>query len=130
MTAGEYAELHFKDDKFATQTTGIEIEYVGDLYARCSLTIDGRHLNAEGSVMGGAIFTLADFTFALASNPEGQRTVSVSSTIEYLNAAKGSVLYCEAKCLKNGLNLCFYEMTVTDGDGGIVARVLTSGFKK
>ncbi|MFA6856554.1 MAG: PaaI family thioesterase [Treponema sp.] len=130
MTPKEYAELYFKDDRFAMQTTGIEIVDVGSQYARCSLKIDERHLNAAGTVMGGVVFTLADFTFALASNPEGQWTVSVSSTIEYLNAAKGPVLYCEAKCLKNGRNVCFYEMTVTEENGKAIARVLTSGFKK
>ena len=130
MTPKEYAETYFKGDKFATQTTGIEVEAVGDHYAKCSLKIDDRHLNAAGFVMGGAVFTLADFTFALASNPEGQWTVSVSSTIEYINAEKGPVLYCEAKCLKDGRNVCFYEMTVTDGSGRDIARVMTDGFKK
>ncbi|MCK9170565.1 MAG: PaaI family thioesterase [Treponema sp.] len=130
MTPKEYAELYFKNDRFAMQTTGIEIVDVDSQYAKCSLKIDGRHLNAAGTVMGGAVFTLADFTFALASNPEGQWTVSVSSTIEYLNAAKGPVLYCEAKCLKNGRSVCFYEMTVTEPNGKVIARILTNGFKK
>jgi acyl-CoA thioesterase len=130
MTPKEYAESYFKGDKFATETTGIEIEDVGKHYAKCVLKVDSRHLNAAGIVMGGAIFTLADFTFALASNPEGTWTVSVSSTIEYLNPAKGPSLYCEADCLKDGRSACFYEMSVTDSGGMPVARVLTTGFKK
>ena len=130
MTPQEYAETYFKGDRFATQTTGIEVEEVRPDYAKCSLKIDERHLNAAGFVMGGAIFTLADFTFALASNPEGQWTVSVSSTIEYVNSTKGPLLYCEAKCLKNGRSVCFFEMTVTEPDGKVVAKVLTNGLKK
>lgn len=130
MTPKEYAESYFRDDRFATGTTGIEIVDVRSQYAKCSLKIDERHLNAAGTVMGGAIFTLADFTFAVASNSEGQWVVSVSSTIEYLSASKGPVLYCEAECLRSGRNVCFYEMTVTGDDGKIIARVLTNGFKK
>ena len=130
MTQKEYAESYFKGDKFATETTGIEIADVGNHYAKCFLKVDSRHLNAAGIVMGGAIFTLADFTFALASNPEGTWTVSVSSTIEYLNPAKGPALYCEADCLKDGRSACFYEMSVTDSSGMPVARILTTGFKK
>jgi acyl-CoA thioesterase len=130
MTPEEYAESYFRNDRFAVKTTGIQVIAVHSRYAKCSLKIDERHLNAAGTVMGGAIFTLADFTFAVASNPEGQWTVSVSSTIEYLSASKGPVLYCEAECLKNGRNTCFYEMTVTESTGKIIARVLTNGFKK
>jgi acyl-CoA thioesterase len=130
MTPKEYAEVYFKNDRFAMQTTGIEVVDVDSQYAKCSLKIDERHLNAAGTVMGGVVFTLADFTFALASNPEGQLTVSVSSTIEYLNATKGPVLFCEAECLKNGRSVCFYEMTVREENGKVIARVLTNGFKK
>lgn len=133
MTPKEYAETYFKADRFAMKTTGIEVSDVGPNYAKCTLKIDERHLNAAGFVMGGAIFTLADFTFALASNPEGQWTVSVSSTIEYINATKGPELECEAKCLKNGRTACFFEMTITEkaeSGGKLIARVITNGMKK
>lgn len=130
MTRNEYAEKYFSGDRFATQTTGITIVDAGENYARCSLKVDERHLNAAGYVMGGALFTLADFAFALASNPEGQWTVSVSSTIEYLNSTRGPELSAEAVCLKDGRNACFYEITITQPDGTVVAKVLTNGLKK
>ena len=34
------------------------------------MKIEPRHRNAAGIIMGGAIFTLADFAFAVASNHE------------------------------------------------------------
>ena len=82
----------FKKDRFATEATGITIEAVDENYAKCQLIVEEKHMNAAGSVMGGALFTLADFTFAVAANVGGVLTVSVTSQITYLNPAKGKVL--------------------------------------
>lgn len=57
----------FKNDRFATDN-GAVIEEVGEGYARCVMSLDEHHYNAVGSVMGGAVFTVADFAFAVASN--------------------------------------------------------------
>ena len=43
----------FSKDRYATEN-GAVIDEIGDNYAKCSLDIDGRHLNAMGSLMGGA----------------------------------------------------------------------------
>lgn len=61
----------FKKDRFATEATGITIEAVDENYAKCQLIVEEKHMNAAGSVMGGALFTLADFTFAVAANVGG-----------------------------------------------------------
>ena len=53
------AREEFAGDRFA-MGTGVRIEEVGDRYAKCSLQLTSRHLNAAGQTMGGAIFTLAD----------------------------------------------------------------------
>ena len=70
----------FNKDKFATDM-GAEIDWVKDGCAGCSLTIADGHKNAGGSVQGGAIFTLADFAFAVAANLLGKMTVSASNSI-------------------------------------------------
>ena len=68
MTNIEKAKEFFIKDRYAMITTGIEIEEVEEKYAKCSLKINENHTNATGHVMGGAIFTLADFTFAVSIN--------------------------------------------------------------
>lgn len=126
MTLQE-AKEYFINDRFAMVTTGIDIEEIGDHYAKCSLKIDDRHTNATGHVMGGAIFTLADFTFAVTTNTPESVTVTVTSQISYLSAAKGDTLYSESKVLKDGRRNCFYEISITDNLGNLVAVVNTSG---
>ena len=58
----------FKEDFFATKLLGAEILDVKDGYAKCVFNPNENHKNAKGVTMGGAIFTLADFTFAVATN--------------------------------------------------------------
>ena len=117
----------FLADRFAMVTSGIEIEEVGDGYAKCSMKIDERHVNATGHVMGGAIFTLADFVFAVATNTPENVTVTTVSQISYLDTPKGDVLYGESKVLKDGRRNCFYEISVTDNTGITIAVIATSG---
>ena len=120
----------FKGDNFALEATGIIIEEVDKDYAKCRLDIDSRHLNANNFVMGGAIFTLADFTMAVAANAGNPQTVSLNLNIQYLFPASPPVLFAEAKCIKSGKSIGVYEVDVTDGSGKKVAVVTGSGFRK
>jgi len=42
-------------------------------YCKARMKIEDKHLNAANVVQGGALFTLADLAFAIASNSRGQR---------------------------------------------------------
>jgi acyl-CoA thioesterase len=77
--------------------------------------------------MGGAIFTLADFVFAVATNFKQRLTVTAVSQISYLGTAKGDVLIGESKLLKDGKRNCFYEIAIKDNLDNLVAVVSTSG---
>lgn len=129
MTDLEQAREFFGEDYYATKVTGIEIEEVGDHYARCSLELTRNHKNAYGGVMGGAIFTLADYTFAVASNFRQPQTVSVTSQINFIGRAKGSRLIAESRLIKDGRTTCLYGIDVTDELGTKVAFVTISGMK-
>ena len=127
MTELENVRNFFSKDLYATETTGIVIEEVGEKYAKCSLKLDKKHLNAVGHAMGGVMFTLADFTFAVSTNRNGQTTVTTSSTINFLSSPKGSILYGESKILKDGKTTCFYEINITDNLGNLIAVINTTG---
>lgn len=126
----ERARREFAGDIFATETTGIVIEAAGENYAKCSLEIGAQHMNAAGSVMGGAVFTLADFTFAVAANSREMNTVSLTSSITYLSAARTGKLTAEASCVRSGRNTCHFIVTVSDAEGKVVASVSATGFRK
>lgn len=119
----------FMLDRFATHG-GCTIEKIEDGYAQCSMTLTENHLNAAKTVMGGALFTLADFAFAVAANWNRPLTVSQSSSISFLGVAKGQRLTAEAQLIKDGRTVCYYTVTITDERGKIVAVATVNGFKK
>ena len=67
FTTLEEARELFKEDRFATDA-GMEIDEITEDSSTCSVILTDSHRNAYGGVMGGVIFTLADFAFAVVAN--------------------------------------------------------------
>ena len=124
----EEARKYFANDLYAVKQTGIVIEAAEPGYARCSLKIEEHHRNSAGQVMGGVYFTMADYAFAIAANLGQELTVTQTSQIVYLAAAKGEILYAETEKIKAGRTTCFYKVMITDDTGTQVAYVTTTGF--
>jgi len=128
MSKLEEARELFGRDLYATKLSGIVIDEVGDNSAGCSMVITENHRNAYGGIMGGAIYTLADFAFAVASNfGKEYATVSVVGQASFMSASKGNVLYARARLIKDGKSNCFYEVNITDDSDKIVAVVTFNG---
>lgn len=128
MDGLERAREEFSKDLYATKLTGVVIEEVGEDYSRCSMKLTDDHRNAYGGVMGGCIYTLADFAFAVASNFDKERlTVALVGQATYLSMSKGSVLYAEAKLIKDGRTNCFYDIIITDDMDKKIAVVSFTG---
>lgn len=117
----------FEGDRFATEN-GAVIEEIGDHSAICSLVITDSHRNAMGAVMGGTYFMLADFAFAVATNWEKMRCVSLRSDISFLGAAKGKKLIAKAVCIKDGKTTACYRVDVMDDLGNLTATVTATGY--
>ncbi len=109
-----------ENDRFAMHS-GIELIEVSKGSARAKMVVAEKHLNALGIVHGGAIFTLADYVFAVASNSHGTVAVSINAHISNLKAVNSGVLYAEARELSLGKKLGHYEVLVTDDMGDLVA---------
>ena len=128
MTMEEYLEV-FQKDRFATECTGLRIIETAPHYAKVAFDIEDCHKNAAGAVMGGAIFTAADFAFAIASNYNNLQTVGTNCSIQYLSAAKGNQIIAEAKAEKIGRKLCFFTVRVYDELDTQIAIVNCTGYR-
>ena len=124
----EEARAYFSDDRFATEN-GIVLDELDGEHAVTSLTVGARHKNAYGGVMGGAIFTLADFAFAALTNGRGKVTVAQQVSINYLSAAKGTKLTATARYRKDGRSSCVVNVDVVDDTGREIAQFVGTGFK-
>ena len=124
----ESAREFFYKDKFAVNT-GITLDRLTDDEAECSLALNDNHRNAYGGVMGGVIFTLADFAFAVLSNQIHQLTVAQQVDIHYLSAPKGDKLFAKATCRKSGRTSSIINVDISDDAGRDVAQFIGTGFK-
>ena len=124
----EEANAYFSCDRFATEN-GITLDELDDEHAVTSMTLSPRHRNAFGGVMGGAIFTLADFAFAALTNDRERVTVAQQVSISFLSAAKGERLVATARYRKDGRNSCVVNVDVADDKGRDIAQFVGTGFK-
>ena len=129
MTLDEIREF-FAKDRFASEACGCTVLEASRGHSVCAFTIGEQHKNAQGNVMGGAIFTLADFALAVACNVGENPTVAISNTIEYFSQPKGGRLIAMGSADKNGRSVGFYTVEVTDELGTRVARMSATCFRR
>lgn len=121
----------FKNDKFAA-STGVEILSVETGRAVCALEISQGHVNSDGFVQGGVIFTLADSAFAVAANlgtADDCCVVTTQSNINFLLPAASGRLVAEAVCVRDGHSVSVYRVTVSDETNNPVAFATFTGYK-
>lgn len=111
----------FAKDRYAA-LSGIDIIEAGKGYCRTRLVIEDKHLNAANVVQGGAIFTLADFAFAVASNSHGQLALAINVNISFLRAKSSGTLYATATEVGDPRQLGAYDVLVTDEQDAVIAR--------
>ena len=116
-------------DHFA-EHNGIELLDIAAGTAKVSMAIQDYHLNGVGTVHGGAIFALADFAFAAASNSHGTIAVGINANISYVKAAVSGTLTAEAKEVSKNHKLATYYITVTDDENDLIASFQGTVYRK
>lgn len=107
-------------DAFAAHN-GMSLVEVREGYARAEMELQPFHLNGAGTVHGGALFTLADFAFAAASNSRAQLALSINSSISIFKGAKTGKLIAEARELSHAPKLAGFEVSVRNEAGDLLA---------
>ena len=129
----EHIRNHFKKDRFATGN-GMVIDSVTEDCVVCSMELNESHRNSVDGVQGGAIFTLADLTFAVHCNlamlcgEDIGVTLGQSCSISFLKSSKGARLIAKSTCLSKGRNMSVYRICVEDDLGSPIAEMLANGF--
>ncbi len=124
----EEAREFFKGDKFATNI-GVQLDELDEDSCVCSLELCDDFRNAYGAVMGGAIFTLGDFAFAVLSNQLHRPTVGLQVSINYLSGVKGEKLIAKAIYRKNGRTTSVINVDIVDDTGRDIAQFIGTGYK-
>ncbi|MFD1020695.1 hotdog fold thioesterase [Thalassobacillus hwangdonensis] len=101
---------------------GISVDHVGEGEAKASMTITENHMNFHGAANGGAIFSLADVVFAIASNSYGQTAVGINVNMNYMRAGMlGDTVTATATEESKNPKLGLYRMIVKNQHGELLA---------
>jgi acyl-CoA thioesterase len=119
----------FAGDRFAARC-GVELVEVEAGRAVARMAVGPEHLNAAGVVQGGAIFTLADFAFAVASNSRGNVALAIEAHVTFLRATRAGVLRAEAREEGGSRRLSTCAVRVTDEGGALVALFTGTAYRK
>ena len=119
-----YSEFPLRTFLDFTIDDGIDGEAVA------ALDVNDRHLNPNGVVHGGVVFTLVDTAMGRATMlvlEEGRICASIEVAVRYLRPITGGRLVATASVLRAGRRIVHLEGRVTvDGDDRPVAVVQAS----
>ena len=119
------AKFMLENDKVAVWLN-VELIEVKKSYAKIAMVVREDMLNAAGICQGGAIFSLADFAFALASNSYGKVALATSANINFANPAfKGERLIAEAKELNRTRRTGLYQIEVRKEENNQLVALFT-----
>jgi len=119
----------FKNDRFAA-LAGIEIVEAKTGYCKAQMKITDQHLNAANVIQGGAIFTLADLAFAVASNSHGQLALAVNANITFLKGVNKGILFATATEVDEPKKLGAYDVLITNEKDEIIAKFNGLAYRK
>jgi acyl-CoA thioesterase len=110
----------FRRDRFAAGA-GIRLVSCAPGRAVARMTLRAGHMNGVDVAQGGAVFTLADFAFAVACNGGGSVALAIDVSISFLAAATRGTLTASAVEVSRSSRLSRVEVVVSDARGGAVA---------
>jgi acyl-CoA thioesterase len=119
----EQLDALFREDRYAG-TLGIDLEDWGGGWSRVRYRVDERHLNFTGGLHGGAIFSVADGAFSVASNSWGRIAVALSMEVHYLASPPvGTALVASAREQARTNRTASYPIEIRDDDEKLIASI-------
>lgn len=122
-------EQILQNDRFAG-FSDIQLVSIGKGEAVAEMIVSEKHLNGVNIIQGGALFTLADFAFAAASNSHGRIAVAANASINFLKGVSSGKLTAKAHEFSSGKTLATYLVEITDEEENKIALFNGTAFLK
>ena len=107
----------------------VEITDIGLGTAVGQIVVQQHHGNPIGSIHGGCLFSLADTVGGAAAVSRRRPVTTVSSSINYVNAAMNpKLLIGKATEIKAGKKTCVYRVDVFDETGKLLTTATNTYF--
>ncbi|HYA87669.1 MAG TPA: PaaI family thioesterase [Nitrospirota bacterium] len=118
-----------ENDNFAKHL-GVEMLAYSPGKAKARMELKSHHLNSAGTVHGGAIFSLADAVFSVASNSHGTLAMAINVSISFFKSAKSGMLIAEGREVSINPKLATYLIDVKDDAGNAIALFQGTVYRK
>ena len=105
----------FGTDRFV-EMCGIQIVECREGYAKCEVEIHDKLLNGVNAVQGGLLFTIADFSAAVAAFTLGRVALSINADISFFRNCNSGTITAEATVISATNNLCTCSVDVVCND--------------
>lgn len=113
----------FRNDAYR-DALGAELEEWAGGWARVRYDVPSRHANFNGGLHGGAVFSVADAAFGVASNSWGRIAVALTMDAHFLAAPRiGEVLLAESQERSRTRGTASHLVEVTGAGGRQIASV-------
>ena len=119
----------FSGDGFV-ELSNIQIDEISKEKTVASVCVQQKHLNGNGFVQGGMLYTLADFAFAVHANYLHPSAVTQGGQITYLRPALCKKLFAIATETERVGHNCVAEVLVKDEEGKTLCVCHFNGFIK
>lgn len=120
MEHQKIAQFINDNDQFA-KGNGIRLVEIRQGYSRAEMTVEARHLNAVGTLQGGALCTLADLAFAAACNSHGVLAVACQVDVTWFKPVTSGKLTATAEEIARTRKLSTCLVRVTNEQAELVA---------
>ena len=111
----------FRGDRLI-QDFGMKLLEAREGYAKVSVTVEERFLNAHNIAHGVLLFAAADAAFALSVNAVAD-SLSIQWSLNVIRAAMpGETVIGESRIIHKGRKVMVCELTVTAGDGRMLVK--------
>ena len=109
---------------------GMRAKSIGDGRARFELAVEAKHLNPNGTLHGGVVYSLADSAMGaalFAGLDPGEMCVTLEIKVQYLATVTGGALAVEASVVNRTKRIGVMEAKVF-GDGDRLVALATGTF--
>ena len=103
---------------------GLSLTRINNEYSECVLEASDRLLNVNGTIHGGAVYTMVDVGMGAALRAhlaEDERCTTVEIKINYLVTVMSGTLTCQSRVLHKSRKLAVLESEVRS-DGALIAK--------
>ncbi len=125
----EITRAFFDDDGYV-KLSGMELVYLTEEKAVVRAEIKSCHLNANGYVQGGMLFTMGDFAFAALANYLHPATVTQGGHIAYMRPANTKYVTATAREITRAGHNTVSEVIITDDKDEVLCVCQFNGFVK